>query len=109
MTGPRAPRRSSVWATEAARCCSRGELRDVPPGAGWSRIAAISGLRWSASRAWPATKAVCLQQRDRVQRVSVKAESNQAGHEQRGSGQDQAARKHYWSLWFISDTQDDNR
>jgi len=39
----------------------------------------------------------------------MKAESNQAGHEQRGSGQDQATRKHYWSLRFISDAEDDNR
>jgi hypothetical protein len=39
----------------------------------------------------------------------MKAEGNQAGHEQRGSGQDQATRKHYQSLWFVIDAKDDNR
>jgi hypothetical protein len=50
-----------------------------------------------------------LQQRHRMQRVSVKAEGNQAGEKQRSPSHDQAKRKHYWSLWFVMSDKDDNR
>ncbi len=39
----------------------------------------------------------------------MKAEGNDAGEKQRNPGHDQAARKHYRSLWFVIHDKDDNR
>ncbi|MGY4629070.1 hypothetical protein ACVWY3_006826 [Bradyrhizobium sp. USDA 4486] len=39
----------------------------------------------------------------------MKAEGDQAGQEQCSSSHDQATRKHYWSLWFVTNDKDDNR
>ena len=50
-----------------------------------------------------------LQQRHRVQRVSMKAEGDDAGEKQRSPNHDQAKRKHYRSPWFVIHGQDDNR
>lgn len=39
----------------------------------------------------------------------MKTEGNQAGEKQRSPSHDQAKRKHYWALGFVTNDQDDNR
>src|SRR5690242_9575456 len=51
-----------------------------------------------------------LQQRHRMQRVSVKTEGDNAGEKQRSPGRDQEKRKHYWKpLVFVTNDEDHNR
>ena len=38
----------------------------------------------------------------------MKAEGNDAGEKQGSPSHDQAKRKHYWSLLFVSNDKDDN-
>lgn len=39
----------------------------------------------------------------------MKAEGNQAREKQRSPSHDQAKRKHYWALGFVTNDEDDNR